>query len=127
MGGDGVLPYHWYDVLFVLNSSREKRLRLGDLAESIVTSKSALTRSIDKMSEAGLIKKVQCKEDRRVQYATVTAKGHSALKKSWPHYRSAVYELFGQYLSNEDAKDLSRILMKLGRYKDKRPKDSEGA
>lgn len=124
---EGILPYHWYDVLFVLNSSKQKRLRLSDLADSIVTSKSALTRSVEKMSEEGLIKKVRCKEDGRVQYATVTPKGHAMLKKSWPVYRASVQELFGQHLSNQDAKDLMRILIKLGRYENKSRKNSNGS
>lgn len=123
---EGILPFHWYDVLFVLNASRQQRLKMSELAEMIVTSKSALTRSVDKMVDEGLMKKVKCSEDGRVLYATMTAKGHAALKKSWPFYRAQVQELFGQYLSNQDARDLMNILMKLGRYQNKRPKNSEG-
>lgn len=123
---DGILPFHRYDVLFVLNSSREKRLRMSELADLIVTSKSALTRSVDKMVDEGLMKKVKCAADGRVLYATMTAKGHAALKKSWPYYRAQVQELFGQYLSNEDARNLMNILMKLGRYQNKRSKNAEG-
>lgn len=123
----GILPFHWYDVLFVLNTTKEKRLRMSELAEMIVTSKSALTRSVDKMVDEGFMKKVKCSEDGRVLYATMTAKGHTALKKSWPFYRAQVQELFGQYLSNQDARNLMNILMKLGRYQDKRPKHAEGA
>jgi DNA-binding MarR family transcriptional regulator len=124
---EGVLPYHWYDVLFVLNTSKDKRMRMSELASLIVTSKSALTRSVDKMIDQGLMKKVPCKADGRVLYATMTAKGHAALRKSWPVYRAHVHELFGQYLSSEDARELMRILMKLGRYQNKRPQNPKGA
>jgi DNA-binding MarR family transcriptional regulator len=124
---EGVLPYHWYDVLFVLNTSKEKRMRMSELANLIVTSKSALTRSVDKMIDEGLMKKVRCKADGRVLYATMTPKGHVALKKSWPFYRACVHELFGQHLSSEEARELQRILMKLGRYQNKRPQNAKGA
>jgi DNA-binding MarR family transcriptional regulator len=124
---DGVLPYHWYDVLFVLNTCKEKRMRMSELANLIVTSKSALTRSVDKMIDEGLMKKVRCKADGRVFYATMTAKGYVALKKSWPFYRAYVHEVFGQYLSSEEARELQRILMKLGRYQNKRPQNPKGA
>lgn len=124
---DGVLSYHWYDILFVLNTSVEKRMRMSELADSIVTSKSALTRSIDKMIGEGLVKKVPCKADGRVFYATMTPKGHAALKKSWPFYRVCVHELFGQYLSGEEARELRRILAKLGRDQEKRAKNAKGS
>jgi DNA-binding MarR family transcriptional regulator len=124
----GSVPYHWYDVLFVLHRAKDRRMRLSDLAEKIVTSKSALTRSIDKMADAGLIKRVQCNEDKRVQYAMVTAKGHQALKRSWPIYRAAVQEYFGKHLSNQEAKQLEKILGKLFICDDeKRQKDRGGA
>jgi DNA-binding MarR family transcriptional regulator len=109
----GVVPFHWYDVLFILNQQKEKQMRLSELAETIVTSKSALTRSIDKMEEAGLVKKVQCAEDKRGQYAVMTAKGHAALKVSWPHYRTAIYNHFGKYLTGTEARELERLLTKV--------------
>lgn len=124
---EDILPFHWYDVLYVINAtSKDKRLKMSEVAELIVTSKSALTRSVDKMVDEGLIRKVPCGKDKRVLYATMTAKGHAALRKSWPFYKAQVQDLFGQYLSNEDARNLTKILMKLGRYQNKRSKNTEG-
>lgn len=61
----------------------EKRLRLNEIADLIITSRSALTRSVEKLEKAGLIKKYKCKEDGRGLYATITTKGHRLLKEAW--------------------------------------------
>ncbi len=113
MDKESPLPLHWYDILFVINRTSEKRLRLGDIADLIITSRSALTRSVDKLEVAGLIKKTKCKEDGRGQYAAITNKGHRLLKEAWGTYRQSINNYFGQYLNKEESLMLAQILSKV--------------
>ena len=65
------------------------------------------------MLERGYIKLEQCKEDKRGSYAVLTSKGIQALKASWTHYSQAIVETMGPCFDMEEAKTLSRLLMKL--------------
>ena len=110
---EGSLPLHWYDTLFVLSRAPQRMMRHSEIAETIITSRSALTRSLDKLEEIGYIKKQQCPKDGRGLHVILTNDGIKALKKAWPVYRKAVHEHFGQYLSTQDAKILEKILTQI--------------
>lgn len=109
------IPLHWYDVLLVLNRSKEKRARLSDIADQIITSRSALTRSVEKLEKAGLLKKIRCEDDKRGQFAEITPEGQKALKQSWKHYRDLIHNEFGKLLSQKESHDLIYLLSKLKR------------
>src|SRR5512147_2824604 len=67
----GKLPLDWYDVLLTLRYAPDRRLRMSELAESILLSRSGLTRHLDKLEEEGLIERVRCKSDRRGVWAAM--------------------------------------------------------
>ena len=110
---ENVLPLHWYDVLVVLNRAPQKRMRLSEIADRIVTSRSALTRSVEKIEAAGYLIKESADEDLRGQYAVITREGIEAMKATWTHYRKAIRENFSQYLSDKEAESLERLLRKI--------------
>ena len=64
METDG-LPLPWYDVLIQLYATPEKRLRMQVLAESVVLSRSGVTRLIDRLEREGLVRREASPEDRR--------------------------------------------------------------
>lgn len=109
----GLLPLHLYDVLLALKNTPNQKLRLSEIADQIVTSRSALSRSVEKLDKLGLLKKTKAQEDGRGQFAEITQKGLKAMSDTWPHYESAIQEHFGQHLNNEEAKSLIEILKKL--------------
>ena len=110
---EGLLPLHLYDVLLPLKKSPDNRMRLNELAEETVTSKSALSRAVDKLEKLQYLKKEKDAEDGRGQWATITSKGLKALETTWPHYEAAIHKHFGQYLTSDDAKKLTEIIRKL--------------
>ena len=59
------LALSWYDILAHLDDAPEGRIRMQFLADSILLSRSGLTRLIDRMVEAGLVTRENCPEDRR--------------------------------------------------------------
>src|SRR3954453_10629578 len=54
---DAGIPLRWYDVLVHLEETPDG-LRMNELAERILYSKSGLTRVVDRLEEAGLVQRV---------------------------------------------------------------------
>lgn len=106
-------PLEWYDLLLELDLAEDKRLRLFDLGERIVLSRSNLTRLCDRLEKEGLIRREHCAEDRRGLYAGLTEKGASMRKKMWPVYQRAVEEHFAAHLSLKEAEVLATLLLKI--------------
>lgn len=106
-------PLEWYDLLLELDLADEKKLRLFELGERIVLSRSNLTRLCDRLEKEGLLRREHCSEDRRGLYASITEKGAAMRKKMWPVYQRAVEEHFAAYLSQKEAETLAVLLLKI--------------
>lgn len=102
----------WYDVLIQLEI-HGGRLRMCDLAESVLLSRSNITRMVDRMVYAGLVAREQCPEDRRGLYAVLTEKGRSVLQSAHPGHRQGIYQHFLQYLDQDDVKTVYKALSKV--------------
>jgi DNA-binding MarR family transcriptional regulator len=96
-------PHHWYDVLVTLEKAPEQRLRLSELAENVVTSRSNLTRLVDRLEAEGLLRREPCPDDRRGFYAVLTEAGTRARLAAWPIVSQAIAELFAAHVSDEEA------------------------
>jgi DNA-binding MarR family transcriptional regulator len=91
---EGLPPLAWYDVLWPLSRSPEKRLRMNDLAAEVVLSRTGLVRLVDRIERAGLLRREPVPEDGRGAYAVITPEGEEVLRRIWPVYGSAIRELF---------------------------------
>jgi DNA-binding MarR family transcriptional regulator len=96
-----------YDVLLTLESADHGRLRMSELAERVMLSRSGITRLVDRLEKEGLLKRHDCPSDRRATYAAITEKGLSLRRKMWPTFRSGIAEYFGAFLSEDEAKTIS--------------------
>jgi|SRR5690606_12815645 len=103
------IPLHWYDVLIELYEADNRRLRMYDLAERVVLSRSGLTRLVDRLEKAGLLKREMDPKDRRGYYVVITEAGIQALRESWPIYAAGIREHFAHYLTEEDASTFIRV------------------
>ena len=108
----GLPPLGWYDVLLELDRAG-RRLRIGELAERLIVAPYTMTRLLDRLEEAGLLRREKAPGDRRGAYAVLTTEGEAARRRMWPHYQRAILELFGAALSERDAEDLVRIFKKV--------------
>jgi len=113
MQADQDTPLAWFDVLVHLNEAPEGRLRMHELAESLVLVPSSLTRLIDRMNSAGLVEREPCPEDRRVVYCVITGEGRAVYHRVRPGHNDRVQERFMQYLNREDVAALRRIFSKV--------------
>ena len=97
------LPLLSYDVLIELYEAPERRLRMHELAERVVLSRSGLTRLVDRLEAEGLLTRDRCVTDRRGAYAVITEQGIAALRRTWPIYARGIAEYFAQWLTLEEA------------------------
>jgi DNA-binding MarR family transcriptional regulator len=102
------LPLTWYDVLLNLNEAGG-RLRMQELARSIVLSKSGLTRLVDRMVAAGYVTREPVDCDRRGLLAVLTAEGKAALRRAAPTHLRGVEEHFSRHMSDDEAEVVRQV------------------
>jgi len=100
------LPITFFDVLAQL-SAAGGRLRMSELADAVLLSRSGVTRLVDRMVRAGLVRREQCPEDRRSLYATLTPEGEQALAEALPVHFAGIANHFGRHIGDEEAKTLA--------------------
>ena len=100
------LPLSSYEVLLFLDHSDDKRLRMHDLADSALLSRSGLTRLIDRLEREKLVKRVSCESDARGAYAELTAAGARKLSDARETHLAGVRE---HYLKHFDEAELELL------------------
>ena len=71
-----------YDVLVQLERAPHRRLRMTELAEQVVLSRSGLTRLVDRLVAMGLVERSYCPSDARGVFAGLTERGHDRLSEA---------------------------------------------
>ena len=104
------IPLTWYDVLVHLEAAPQGRLRMQALADSLVLSRSGVTRVVDRMVQAGLVERVSYREDRRGTWAVITPEGRRMLREAAPDHLQGVYRHFLRHLRPRDLAELHRMM-----------------
>jgi len=107
------LPLAWYDVLLELNAAPERRLRMGELGERVVLSRTRVSRLVDELVRAGLVRRESNPADKRSAYAVLTDLGRGRLRAAAPAYQSGIVEHFTRHLSDEELKVLATALWRV--------------
>lgn len=102
-----------FDVLAQLARREGYALRMSELAEAVLISKSGLTRRIDRLAVNGWVTRRRCTEDGRVHWATLTPLGLRTFKAVAPAHLAAVAERFGGALPISEMGRLTRDLLKI--------------
>src|SRR6185312_5328194 len=98
-----------YDVLVHLEDEPEG-LRMNELAERILYSKSGFTRVVDRLEEAGFVRRVRPENDRRSILVVLTEQGRETLERARKSHRHSIEQHFASHLSDTDVKALDRAL-----------------
>ena len=107
------LPLASYDVLVQLSEAPERRLRMTELADRVLLSRSGLTRLADRLERDGLLVRQACPSDARGTHAVLTDAGLERLRAAWPtHLRGVVEHVTGR-LTADEVVQLSALLAKL--------------
>jgi DNA-binding MarR family transcriptional regulator len=103
----------WYDVLVQLSEAPNGQLRMQDLSDAIVLSKSGLTRLIDRMEREGLVCRSACAADKRGTFAEITAEGRALLSAAAPTHLSGVAEHFVSLFNDDELQTLRELLSRV--------------
>jgi DNA-binding MarR family transcriptional regulator len=111
---EGLPPLSWYDVLWPLYRAPNRRLRMKELAEQVVLSRTGLVRLVDRIERAGLLRREPVPGDGRGAYAVLTRQGAETLRRMWPTYARGIRRGFLEYLG-DDGETLRRALERVAR------------
>ena len=109
---DAGISLRWYDALVHLEETPDG-LRMNELAERILYSKSGFTRVVDRMEEAGFLRRVRPENDRRSILVVLTEEGRNTLEQARRHHRHAIEQHFSRHLTDTDIRALTRALEKV--------------
>ena len=106
------LSLRWYDVLVQLDEAG-RGTQMNELAGRILASKSGLTRVIDKMEQAGLVRRERPEANRRVVLVFITPAGTTTLEAARRVHRDGIQRHFSEHLTETELKTLARTLEKV--------------
>jgi DNA-binding MarR family transcriptional regulator len=101
-----------YDVLAHL-ASAGGRLGLSDLASSIMLTQSGLSKLLDRMELAGLVRRDPDPRDARSAFATITPRGRSLARRARQGHHDFLRRAFGDALDDCDLADLTRVMSRI--------------
>ena len=107
------LPLASYDVLLHLAESPQRQLRMTDLADRVLLSRSGLTRLVDRLAAEGLVERRSCPSDARGTFTVLTEFGLERLRQAAPTHLQGVEEYVTARLSPDELETLGRLLSKL--------------
>ncbi len=106
-----------YQILSGLLAADTRRLRMSELADDVLVSRSRLTYRIDRLVETGFVVREECEDDRRGMWAIITEAGVAALSAARIGHEAAIDAWFFDQIPDEELdgfrRSLQRIAVKL--------------
>jgi len=87
---DAGMPHAYYEILVRLSEADERSLRMSELADATLSSRSRLSHAVSRLEEAGWVRRQACPTDRRGQVAVLTDLGFRALADAAPGHVEGV-------------------------------------
>lgn len=101
------LPLSSYEVLMFV--AEDGRMRMRDIAERALLSRSGLTRLVDRLVRDGLIVRESVPDDARGAYAVITPEGRALLERARATHYRGIRQLFLSQLSDEEQDRLGEL------------------
>jgi DNA-binding MarR family transcriptional regulator len=109
------ISHAYYEILVALSETPGRKLRMSELADRCLSSRSRLSHAVSRLEERGWVGREMCPDDGRGQLAVLTDNGFAALEAAAPiHVESVRTHLFDQ-LSPEQVeamRDLGETLLR---------------
>lgn len=111
------LPLSWYDALVQLHEAGGS-LRMHELADHLLLSRSATTRFADRLERAGLIERRSARSDRRGTIVLLTPEGKQELKRTAPVHMRGIMEHFAARFDDGELAAIEDLFTRLGPDRD---------
>jgi DNA-binding MarR family transcriptional regulator len=102
-----------YDCLLHLSRADGRRMRRVDLAEKLMLTASGVTRLLEGLEVADLVRRASCETDRRVVYAEMTEAGRQRLEEASRSHLAGIRAFFEDRYSTEELDQLATLLARL--------------
>ena len=102
-----------YEVLAQLSDAPDRKMRMSELADVAMLSRSRLSHRIKVMEKAGWVKREPYPIDKRGYFAVMTAKGWKAIVAAAPDHVESVRSRFIDHLTKEDQRVLAEIFERI--------------
>ncbi|WP_433611562.1 MarR family winged helix-turn-helix transcriptional regulator [Dactylosporangium sp. CA-139114] len=106
---DAGMPHAYYEILVVLSESPDRSLRMSELAVQTRSSRSRLSHAVTKLESRGWVKRRDCDDDRRGQFADLTDEGFAALVSAAPGHVETVRTHLFDPLTSQQIEQLKQI------------------
>jgi DNA-binding MarR family transcriptional regulator len=103
------IPHGYYEILVNLSEAPNRSLRMSQLAEAAISSKSRLSHAVARLEERGWVERLNCPTDRRGQVARLTDAGFAALDAAAPAHVEQVRRSLFDRISAEQVAQLAGI------------------
>lgn len=103
------LPLSSYEVLRSLSKAPGARLRMAELAEHVLLSRSGMTRLIDRLEREGMVSRSTCDKDGRGCYAVLTDAGRQVVEQARSTHIEVVRRGFLRHFTEDEMRDLARL------------------
>lgn len=110
---DADLTFDDYEVLVHLSEAPNRRLRMSELGERLLHSRSRLTQRVDRLASRGLVCREKCPDDKRSTFTVLTDTGFAVLEAAAPGHVASVRRHLLAKLSATDVRRGAAILAKL--------------
>jgi DNA-binding MarR family transcriptional regulator len=107
------LQLPWYDVLLQLAEAPDRRLRMAELADRVLLSRSGLTRLVDRLQFDGLVTREPFPGDARGTYTVLTDTGLDRLRAAAPVHLAGVREYWLSHFSDDELRQLGDLLARV--------------
>jgi DNA-binding MarR family transcriptional regulator len=106
---DADMPHAYYEILVRLSEAEHRSLRMSELADRTLSSRSRLSHAVARLEERGWVVREECATDRRGQIARLTDQGFATLAAAAPGHVDAVRQNVIDVLSAEQLAQLTAI------------------
>jgi len=91
------IPHAYYEILVQLSEAPGRAVRMSELADRCLSSRSRLSHAVSRLQEQGWVRRQVCESDGRGQLAVLTDEGFAALEAAAPiHVEGVRTHLFDQ-------------------------------
>jgi DNA-binding MarR family transcriptional regulator len=110
---DSQLTLAEYEILVQLSEHPQRQIRMSELADLAVHSRSRLTHTVRRLEHRGLVRREECLDDRRGILCVLLDEGFATLEVAAPGHVEAVRAAMFDPLDPDDVHALGVVMSKL--------------